>query len=229
MMSYETTQLLKLDSIRIKSTYVFLLLALFLMAGAGQIPALSRLYSGFHFILPFLAGILFSVGIIADDLQQRTWPTILSLPISRSRFWNIRVAGRFMLFLTFLALWRIVPVYFPLETLPWSVKTTPYTISFVAGLLAFAMGLFFTNLMRNTFESAIAAECCAVILIVVLRNTANELIGFVLTLITLIIITVAARKLFLCREPLEFTALVSRAAAWILILAAVITLPAILF
>ncbi len=228
MISSDTAMLMKLDSLRIKSTYLFLMVVLMLLAIVGQHDLTEELYSGFHFVLPFVAGILFSVGLIADDLQQKTWPGILSLPVSRKRIWKIRVINRFTVYLSLLALWLIIPLWFPMESpwvlgIDWSHQETSPVILVLAGFMAFAVGLFFSNFMRNTFESAMAAASGSLILFATIRNVAKDWSLVMLSIIAIIIVGAAARNLFLCREPLDFSALASRVAVWMMIFAAVIT------
>lgn len=226
MISAETIMLMKLESARLRMVFLVLLFGLLLLAIIGQVH-FADLYAGFHFVLPFVAGILFSAGMIADDLQQRTWSGIGSLPVSRKRLWTIRLIYRLTLYLSFLAFWLIIPIYFPMHTkwsmiIDWNTSETSPWILILSGFMAFATGLFFTVFMRNAFETAIATAAGTLLLNLAVRWGCHQWSLVVLSIIAIITVGVAARNLFLCREPLEITALIYRAAAWMVFLAVII-------
>ncbi len=169
-------------------------------------------------VWPFLSGLLLSAGAVSDDVEGGISPMILTLPVSRSSLWLSRVLIRLLLFLSIMAAW-----YFTLEiagihpggghlNFGMTSKVHMYILS---GLLMFAIGLVGTTMMRNTFETTIAAGIAGMLAMGVLRSLGTSTAVWVGYAVTIAMFALAGRDLFLCREPFEWPTLRLRALIWV--------------
>ncbi len=171
----------------------------------GQAPFVEMIYEMLFIALPFLAGLVLSAGMISGDAAENIQPLILSQPVSRSSLWLTRMVFRLMLFLLVMLLWLSLNQLFPLKAYP-----APLSKLFLTGILMFCIGLIVTNITRSSFESAIIAGTSGIIIMTLLRDT------WFATIVLIPVLAVAARDLFVSREPLEWQALMKRMACWFL-------------
>lgn len=172
----------------------------------------------FLLVWPFLSGLLLSAGIVSDDMEAGVSPMILALPVSRSSLWLSRVLIRLVMFVSILAAWYctlMIAGIHPGDREYNFGMTTGSPMLIMCGLLMFAVGLICTTMMRNTFESAIAAGVAGILAMGALRSLGTGTGIAAGYTVTIVMFALAGRDLFLCREPFEWHALRLRALGWI--------------
>ena len=192
----------------------------------------TEVLTEFLLVWPFLSGLLLSAGTVSDDMETGVSPVILALPLSRSSLWLNRVLIRLVMFVSILAAWYgtlvIAGIHPGAREFNYGM-TTGVTKLILCGLLMFAVGLIATTLMRNTFESAIAAGVTGILAMGALRSLGTGTGISTGYMVTIALFALAGRDLFLCREPFEWHALRLRVLAWVVgILGVIVAINAVI-
>lgn len=124
-------------------------------------------------MLPFIAGLLLSSGIISEDIQNNTMDQLLALPVKRSMIWMIRHLTRAFLFSVILIIY--------LTTYPIVIQTLRHSLlilnirdyallSTLAACFLFSFGSVFSNLMENTFSSVLGGFTGGIVMLFLFRS-----------------------------------------------------------
>ena len=146
--------LISLEFKRIWFMMITLLLLLIGIRALGELPICMNLAGQFMLVFPFLTGLLFSIGVVADDSGHNALIPLLALPISHRSLLAVRSGFRLVCLFLLLASWWLTT---PVKTIP--ARPDSFQTSIKLSLLAvmvFGLGIIFSQLLKNTFEAAMA-------------------------------------------------------------------------
>jgi ABC-type transport system involved in multi-copper enzyme maturation permease subunit len=194
-------------------------LVLFVMKD-GLVHFLPDVVAGIVYALPFLIGLIMSSGMVSDDTQSGRLPSIATLPVSRSQLWLTRLVFRFGLFLILMSIWFLffsnVYMKIPIWRHSQHMGFPPPFYLLMTGCLLFCAGMISTLLFRGSLESSVGAGVIGIFLMSLLQSAASDRILLIGYLSAIALMAAASRDLFVCREPLEWQALLKRITGWLL-------------